>query len=158
MIYTYLHYKYRMDYENNFFTRHLPLNAPWHHKTHCEGTNAREDVIVDYHSNVVCTVAPLRRHQTVEEYRAMIRTLEMAPVMLAALIEYAFALDSQGRLTEGLVELIEKAGGPDLHSRLTAPKVPAVHTPKIWDNVSQTLTDTVSRTRSSKPQRPLPKS
>ena len=158
MIYTYLHYKYRMDYENNFFTRHLPLNAPWHHKTHCEGTNAREDVIVDYHSNVVCTLAPLRRHQTAEEYRAMIRTLEMAPVMLAALIEYALTLDSQGRLTEDLVELIEKAGGPDLHSRLTAPKVPAVTTPKIQDQPTQDLTDTVFQTRSSKPQRPLPKS
>ena len=147
-----------MDYENNFFTRHLPVNAPWHHKTHCEGTNAREDVIVDYHSNVVCTLAPLRRHQTAEEYRAMIRTLSMAPVMLAALIEYALTLDAQGRLTPDLVELIEKAGGPDLHSRLTAPKVPAVTTPKIQDQPTQDLTDTVSRTRSSKPQRPLPKS
>ena len=128
-----------MDYENNFFTRHLPVNAPWHHKTHCEGTNAREDVIVDYHSNVVCTVAPLRRHQTAEEYRAMIQTLRMAPVMLAALIEYALVLDAQGKLTEDLVKLIHTAGGPDLHSRLTAPKVPAAKKPKSWNNHTQSL-------------------
>lgn len=147
-----------MDYENNFFTRHLPVNAPWHHKTHNPGTNAREDVIVDYHSNVVCTIAPLRRHQSTEEYRAMIRTLSMAPVLLAALIEYAFAQDAAGKLTEDLVELIRSAGGPDLQSRLTAPKVPPVRTPKIWDNASQGLIDNVSETKSKKQPRPLPKS
>ena len=147
-----------MDYENNFFTRHLPVNAPWHHKTHCEGTNAREDVIVDYHSNVVCTLAPLRRHQTTEEYRAMIQTVSMAPVLLAALIELAFIQDAQGKLTEDLVKLILQAGGPDLHSRLTAPKVPPVRTPKIWDNTSQTLKDNVSETKLGKRPRPLPKS
>ena len=147
-----------MDYENNFFTRHLPLNAPWHHKTHYPGTNAREDVIVDYHSNVVCTVAPLRQHQTSEQYRATIQTLSMAPVLLAAVIEFAFAQDAAGKLTPDLVELIHRAGGPDLSSRLTAPKVPAVTTPKIQDNTPNSPKDNVSETKLGKRPRPLPKS
>jgi hypothetical protein len=131
--------------ENNYLLRHLKtVPTPWHHKVHNPGTNHRQDVIVDYNSNEICTIAPYRPDYTSEQYRRTINLITLAPELLAACLEFAMQCDSQGTLTQELADLILDAGGPDIRERVgqTAPKVsapaPAQPTVNHKDNVSKT--------------------
>lgn len=140
--------------ENNFLLRHLKtVPTPWHHKVHNPGTNHRQDVIVDYHSNEICTLAPYTPRYTSEQYRRTIDLITLAPELLSACVEFAMLMDSQGKLTEELVDLIRDAGGPNIHERLgqTAPKVsaPAPKTPSVnpKDNVLKTTVKKQRRLR-----------
>ena len=136
-----------MHGENNIFVRYLRTQpAPWHHKVHNPGSNHRQDVIVDYNSREICTLAAFTPAVTGEQYRRTIDLIVAAPELLAACIEFAFLQDQHGTLTPELADLISRAGGPDLSQRVspTAPKVSApatrVHTVNQKDDVSQTKT------------------
>ena len=129
-----------MKGENNIFLRNIhTVPVPWQHKVINAGPH-RQDVIADYEGNHICTLEPTSEHFSPDAYRRTYALLSHAPLLLAALMEYALEQDVEGKLTPKLAELIRDAGGVDLVDR-TKPKPE----PQTWDNAAQR----------TKPQRPL---
>ena len=144
-----------MKGENNIFLRGIhTVPVPWQHKVINPGPD-RRDVIADYEGNHICTLEPTNEHFRPEQYRRTYALLQHAPLLLAALTEYALEQDVQGKLTPKLAELLRDAGGIDVVDRAQKPPQGDPQ-PKIWDNASQGLIDNVSQTKSNKRQRPLP--
>lgn len=132
-----------MNGENNIFVRYLrTYPAPWHHKVHNPGSNHRQDVIVDFHSNEIAHLVKYSPVVTPEQYRRTLDLLAHAPELLAACIEFALLQDTQNQLQPELVDLIQRAGGPDLSERLVpkATELPAAKTitPQTKDDVCRT--------------------
>jgi hypothetical protein len=76
----------------------------------------------DLHGNTIATMVPPSnpdRSYTPEQFRATQNLLLRAPVLLAALMEYALHEDlaHQG-ITQDLCDLIKQCGGRDLQSRV----------------------------------------
>ena len=144
-----------MKGENNIFLRGMnTVPVPWQHKVINAGPD-RRDVIADYEGNHICTLEPTNENFRPEQYRRTYALIAHAPLLLAALTEYALEQDVQGKLTEKLAALLRDAGGIDVTHRAQQP-VKQDPQPKIWDNASQSLKDNVSETTVKKPPRPLP--
>ena len=105
-------------------------------------------MIADYEGNHICTLEPTSEHFRPDQYRRTYALITHAPLLLAALTEYALEQDISGKLTPQLAELLRDAGGVDIVYK-TKPPEPEVEEPKqepkTWDNTAQR----------SKPQRPL---
>jgi len=144
-----------MKGENNIFLKNIhTLPVPWQHKVINAGPD-RRDVIADYEGNHICTLEPTSERFRPDQYRRTYALLTHAPLLLAALTEYALEQDVQGKLTPRLAELIRDAGGIDVTERAQQP-VKQDPQPKIGDTASQSLKDNVSETTVKKPPRPLP--
>lgn len=142
-----------MKGENNIFLRGIhTVPVPWQHKVINAGPD-RRDVIADYEGNHICTLEPTNEHFRPEQYRRTYALLQHAPLLLAALTEYALEQDVQGKLTPKLAELLRDAGGIDVTARAKKP-VTQDPQPKIWDNGSQSLQQPKTQ---KKPGRPLDK-
>ena len=118
--------------------------VPWQHKVINAGPD-RQDVIADYEGNHICTLEPTSEQFRPDQYRRTYALLTHAPLLLAALTEYALEQDVSGNLTPALAELIRDAGGVDIVHRTEKPKPEPEQQPKTWDN----------NTQRPKPQRPL---
>ena len=146
-----------MKGENNIFLKNIhTVPVPWQHKIINAGPD-RRDVIADYEGNHICTLEPTSEQFRPEQYRRTYALITHAPLLLAALTEYALEQDIQGKLTPKLAELIRAAGGADVTQRAQQP-VKQDPQPKIWDNASQGLKDNELKTNPKKAQRPLDKS
>lgn len=146
-----------MKGENNIFLKNIhTLPVPWQHKIVNAGPD-RRDVIADYEGNHICTLEPTSEQFRPEQYRRTYALITHAPLLLAALTEYALEQDVQGKLTPKLAELIKSSGGIDVTDRAQQP-VKQDPQPKIWDNAAQGLKDNKSKTRPKKTPRPLDKS
>ena len=145
-----------MKGENNIFLKNIhTVPVPWQHKIINAGPD-RRDVIADYEGNHICTLEPTSELFRPEQYRRTYALITHAPLLLAALTEYALEQDVQGKLTPKLAELIKSSGGIDVTDRAQQP-VKQDPQPKIWDNTSQGLKDNELKTTVKKAQRPLPK-
>ena len=107
--------------ENNILLRGIrTYPTPWQWKS-TEASHRPYYEIVDYEGVKICGV-----HNTtgVRGGQSAVNTAKLiasAPLLLAAVTEYAAKADARGELTPELVELILDAGGVDLRDRL-APK------------------------------------
>jgi len=145
----YLTLNIRMKGENNIFLRNIDtIPVPWQHKVINAGPH-RQDVIADYEGNHICTLEPTSENFRPDQYRRTYALISHAPLLLAALTEYALEQDIAGKLTPQLAELLRDAGGVDIVYKTVPPEPePVVEPkpePKTWDNTAQR----------SKPQRPL---
>lgn len=107
------------------------MNSPLISNTHAEGpwhlkrtgaVNTPEFTLHDLHGNCIATVIPPTnpdRSYTAEQFRNTQNLLLRAPILLAALMEYALHEDSaHGGITQQLCDLIRECGGRDLQSRV----------------------------------------
>jgi hypothetical protein len=105
--------------------------GPWHLKR-SGAANQPTYTLHDLHGNTIATLSPPDnpdRSYTPEQFRNTMNLLLRAPILLAALMEYALHEDvaHQG-ITQELCDLIRECGGRDLHSRVKSPDGPAVNT------------------------------
>lgn len=101
---------------------HAP--GPWHLKR-VGPPNQPRYTLHDLHGNTIAEIFPPvnpDRSYTVEQFRNTQNLLLRAPVLLAALMEYALHEDiaHQG-ITQELCDLIKDCGGRDLQSRVKKP-------------------------------------
>jgi len=98
--------------------------GPWHIKR-VGAPNRPSYTLHDLHGNIIAELRPPDnpdRSYTPEQFRATMNLLLRAPVLLAALTEYALVEDvaHQG-ITQNLCDLILNTGGRDLSSRVRKP-------------------------------------
>ena len=98
--------------------------GPWHVKR-VGANNAPRYTLHDLHGNVIAEIFPPSnpdRSYTPEQFVNTQNLLLRAPVLLAALMEYALHEDvaHQG-ITQELADLIKQCGGRDLQTRVKQP-------------------------------------
>jgi hypothetical protein len=99
-------------------------DGPWHLKR-TGAANTPEFTLHDLHGNIIATMVPPNnpdRSYTTQQFRNTQNLLLRAPVLLAALMEYALHEDSaHAGITQELCDLIRACGGRDLQSRVRKP-------------------------------------
>lgn len=95
--------------------------GPWHLKRTGKDSDPRF-TLHDLYGNTIAELLPPSnpdRSYTPEQFRATQNLLLRAPILLAALMEYALHEDlAHGGITQELCDLIRECGGRDLQSRV----------------------------------------
>lgn len=98
--------------------------GPWHIKR-VGAPNTPRYTLHDLHGNIIAELVPPSnpdRSYTPEQFRNTLNLLLRAPVLLAALTEYALHEDiAHSGITQNLCDLIRDSGGRDLQSRVRNP-------------------------------------
>lgn len=106
----------------NVFLRSLPTQpGPWTVETVPHERHPREQrvYILDSQGEPVCEIPTANNRRVAQRARGTRAVIQHAPQLLAALIEYAFNAEQTGiPIRPELVDLIHRAGGPDLKEKL----------------------------------------
>mgnify|MGYP001057015679 CR=1 FL=1 len=106
---------------SNIFFAGLKISpAPWHIERLNGSGPTPTDIIRDRDgTHIMSFEYPQGAAYTPHQYRANRQMVENAPKLLAALVEYAYNLDTTGiGVTQELADLIIESGGPDITSRV----------------------------------------